>query len=189
MAPKRRQCAAMQEFERAVRDDPRNAMVAALHAIGLAAIGRDAQAIEESARACELDPHSFVAWYARTVALSTLDPDVALAAAPRVLAMFGRHPFILFSVGRAYLQRGDRRRAEAVYAELKARVETDIVPGSSLAVLADSLGYLDEAIEWALESVRRCDFTAPFWTRTGIMMSEAMRAHPRHPEVLRAMGL
>jgi serine/threonine-protein kinase len=180
---------ALQEFERAVRDDPRNAMVAALHAVGLVAVGRNAEAIAEGARACELDPQSFVAWYARTFALSTLDPDVALAAAPRLLAMFGRHPFILFSVGRSYLQRGDRRRAEAVYAELKARVETDIVPGSSLALLADALGYVDEAIEWALESVRRCDFTAPFWTRTGIMMSEAMRAHPRHPELLRAMGL
>ncbi|MCA2991644.1 hypothetical protein [Gemmatimonas sp.] len=164
---------ALQEFERAVREDPRNAMVAGLHAIGLAILGRNANSIAEAARACELDPHSFIAWFARFFVLSELDADGALAAAPRVLAMFGRHPLLLAAVGRSYMRIGDRRRAEAVYAELKARVETDLVVGSSLALLADALGYVDEAIEWALESVRRCDYSTPFWTRSGLTMSEA----------------
>jgi eukaryotic-like serine/threonine-protein kinase len=180
---------AIEEFERAVRDDPRNAMVAALHAVGLETVGRLADADLESARACALDPSSFVAWYARLFVLSVVNAELAVASAPRLFTQFGRHPMLLSLIARSYVQLGDRRRAEAVYMELKARVETDLVARSTLALLADALGLVDEAMDWALESVRWCDNTAPFWMRTGVTMSEALRAHPRHPELLRAMGL
>ena len=36
--------------------------------------------------------------------------------------------------------------------------------------------------------VERCDNTGPYWTRAPFF-SDALRAHPRYPELLRAIGL
>lgn len=184
-----RDAEALEELARAVRDDPRNALVAGLHSVALACAGYSQVAEAESARSCELDPHSFVAWHTRLFVLSYVgDADLAVTIAPRVFAQFGRHPLLLMSLPRAYLRRGERRLAEAVYAELKARLETDTVQRMALAFAADSLGYVDEAIEWALDSVHRCDNTVPAWT-SSLAASEAFRSHPRYPELLRVMGV
>ena len=101
---------------------------------------------------------------------------------------FGRLPLFLQHLPRAYLNHGDARRAEAAYTELQARSEIDTVPRSSLANAASSLGHTDDAIRFALESVERCDALNPAWARLPFA-TDAVRAHPRYPELLRAMGL
>ena len=60
--------------------------------------------------------------------------------------------------------RGDVDGAEAIYAEMQARVKTDDFPRVALAIAADDLGRIDDAIAYAIESVQRCDFTVLLWT-------------------------
>ncbi|MEO7086812.1 MAG: hypothetical protein ABI442_12480 [Gemmatimonadaceae bacterium] len=98
------------------------------------------------------------------------------------------HPlFMPYLVG-AYLKSGDAQRAEAAYTELQARSEIDAVQRSALALAANFLGRHDEAIGYALESVERCDALNPVWARPPFA-TDPIRAHPRYPELLRAMGL
>ena len=180
---------ALTELARAVADDPRSAFCAAHYGVGLAAASRVAEAITQVERACSLDPQAFLSQYGRVAALSrTLEVERTLEVAKVAFASIGRHVLILGWLTKSYVTQGDRMRAEGLYAELQARSLTDDVSRMALALAADALGREDEAITYALESVRRCDFTIPFWTRSAFS-SDALRAHPRYPELLRAMGL
>ena len=100
----------------------------------------------------------------------------------------GRHPPVIGWLPKCYMLRGDLDGAEAIYAEMQARVKTDDFSRMTLAIAADDIGRVDEAIAYAIESVECCDNTGPFWTREPLF-SAAFHAHPRYPELLRAMGL
>lgn len=180
---------ALAELARAVSDDPLSASCAGIYSAVLAFTGYGEAALAEAKRAGELDPHSFVAAYGRIFALvNSTDSVGAIAAVSEAMVKFGRHPLFLQSLPQAYLNHGDGRRAEAVYTELHARSETDAVPRSSLAIAASALGHTDDAVRFALESVERCDALNPTWARLPFA-TDAVRAHPRYPELLRAMGL
>lgn len=86
------------------------------------------------------------------------------------------------------MQRGEQALAEAVYVELQARAQTEEVSRFVVSIAADALGRTDEAIAYAIESVERCDSTGPYRTRAPFF-SDTLRAHPRYPELLRAIGL
>jgi len=58
----------------------------------------------------------------------------------------------------------------------------------ALAIAASQLGRVDEAIAYAIDSVVSSDNSGPFFTRRPFF-SDAFRAHPRYPELLRAIGL
>ncbi len=177
------------ELSRAVTDDPRSAYCATLHSLSLLAAGRPADAVAEVQRACAIDPQSFLPLFVRTYVLSLSgDADGALAAANAAYAVIGRNPWVLACLPKAYVQRGQLNLAEAIYAELQARAQTEQVSCMVLALAADQLGRTDEAIAYAIESVARSDNTGPFWTREPLF-SAAFHAHPRYPELLRAIGL
>ncbi|AMW03938.1 hypothetical protein GEMMAAP_01945 [Gemmatimonas phototrophica] len=180
---------ALTELARAATEDPRSAFCAAHYGVGLAAATRFSEATVEVERAYSLDPQAFLPQYGRVAALSrTADAARTVEAARVAFASVGRHVLILGWLTKSYVTQGDRIRAEGLYAELQARALTDDVSNMALALAADALGRVDEAITYALESVRCCDFTIPFWTRSAFS-SDALRAHPRYPELLRAMGL
>ena len=84
------------------------------------------------------------------------------------------------------MQRGDRERAEAVHTELAARAMTSRVPFFSRAISALYLGRVDEAVVHAIRSAELRDAIGPIWFRWPDI--EALRAHPRFPEVLSALG-
>jgi Flp pilus assembly protein TadD len=180
----------MAELARAVCDDPRSAYCAAFHGLGLLFTGRVAEAVAETQRACDLDPHSFLTLLSRVSVLAWAgEAEDVLAAANTAFAVLGRNSHVLGPLVRAYLTRGERSLAEAVYTELQARSQTDQqVSRMTLANAASELGSLDEAIMYAIESVERCDNFGPFWMRQPFF-SEAAHAHPRYPELLRAIGL
>ena len=177
------------ELARAISDDPRSAFCALHNSVGLVTAGRHADAAAEAERACVLDPHAFLPLYSRVVVLSRMGAtDRAMAAARTAMDVIGRHPLVICWLPKCYVLLGDVDGAEAVYAEMRARVKTDDFSRMTLAIAADDLGRVDEAIAYAIASVQRCDFTLPFWMRSS-WTSEAFRAHPRYPELLRAMGL
>jgi|GEM_PF-2674940 len=180
---------ALAELARAVADDPLSANCAGFNSAILALTGHAAAAMVEATRSQELDPHSFTAAYGRLMAFGRFDETGgAIAAANETIARFGRHPMFVGMLVNAYLRTGDTRRAEAAYTELLGRSEIDVVQRSVLALAASILGRADEAVRYALESVERCDALNPGWARLPFA-TDAVRAHPRYPELLRAMGL
>ena len=180
---------AIAELARAAADDPLSANCAGMYGAVLASSGQSAAAIAETQRAQALDAQSFIAAYGCIVALVlTDDPMAGVAAVNNTMARFGRHPLFLQFLPFAYLKHGDVERAQQAYAELRARSAIDAVPRSALAFAAIPLGHIDQAIEDALESVARCDALNPWWTLRPFI-TDAFRAHPRYPELLRAMGL
>jgi serine/threonine-protein kinase len=179
----------MAEIDRAVADDPRSAFCAVYRGVALAAVGRQAEAAADAERACALDPGAFLPMYGRVAILSRgSDPARTLEAARYAMDRIGRHSLVLCWLTKAYMDLGDRRRAEAVYAELDARFVTDEMPRMAMSVAADGIGRTDDAIRYAIESVRRGDFTITCWT-SAAYCSDALRAHARYPELLREIGL
>jgi serine/threonine protein kinase/tetratricopeptide (TPR) repeat protein len=177
------------ELARAVSDDPRSAFCALHYGMALVACGRPAEAVAEAERACEMEPDAFLPHIARVAVLTqTRDTDRALAVARVAMDKVGRHPLVLGWLPKSYMMRGDVERAEAIYAELLARTKTDVVTRMMLSVAADAIGRVDEAIAHAIESVQRADFIVFCWIRPAFV-SDALRAHPRYPELLRAMGM
>ena len=178
------------ELARAAAEDPLSAFCAAVRGYALGLAGHMGEAKAEAARGCALDPHSFMASYLNVATLWLADDaDGAIAAAEQSMTVFGRHPFVLGVLSAAYLMRGDARRADAVYTELRARAETGDVPRWTLSFAASALGRTDEAMEYAWQSVERFDNLVPLTGWRDTPADEAFRAHPRYPALLRAMGL
>jgi tetratricopeptide (TPR) repeat protein len=179
----------LSELARAVADDPLSAPCAGMNSSMLAFTGHAAAAMAEATRSQALDPNSFIAAYGRVSAYVISDTaEGAIVAVSDAMAKFGRNPLFTGFLVQAYLKAGDRRRAEAAYAELLARSEIDVVSRGALAAAASVIGRPDDAIRFALESVERCDALNPVWARLPFA-TDAVKAHPRYPELLRAMGL
>jgi serine/threonine-protein kinase len=177
------------ELTRAVHDDPLSTFCSGQRALGLLVQQRRDEAIDEVERGYLLDPHSFLMTYVR-VMVHSWGGDAAgtLEVTATAFAEFGRSPYFLAALPKAYVALGQQSLAHAVYDELIARSKTDVVPRVLLAAAADGLGRSDEAMSYAIESVRRCDTTGPYFLRTAFF-STLTRAHPRYSELLRAMGL
>ena len=99
---------------------------------------------------------------------------------------FGRHPWMLQVMTGLFVQLGDRRRAEAIHAELEARAHTSVIPFFSLAISALYLGRTEEGFEYALSSAEARDGVGPMWVRFPDI--GAVLSHPRYAELLGAMG-
>jgi TolB-like protein/tRNA A-37 threonylcarbamoyl transferase component Bud32/Flp pilus assembly protein TadD len=176
------------EALRAVRDDPLSSIVHANGAMALLSIGRRHEAMEMAERAMELDPGSWGACLA-TAWIGAFSGEFAraLSAAEIALQSSGRHPWVLAILTSIHVGRGDTARAQAVYDELRARAVSGSVDSVWLSLSALALGRLDEAVDHAMRSVEDRDLVGP-WVR-GLPGTEAFRAHPRYPELLKRAGL
>jgi serine/threonine-protein kinase len=178
---------AIREVRRSLADDPLNPICSTVYVIIMGIVGHVAEAIEEGARACEREPGAFAPHYAlawaHTWARST---EHGLAFTQGAMERFGRHPWLLQAMTGLFMQRGDRRKAEAIHAELEARSVTSSVQFFSRAVSAIYLGRVDEAFELAVESARARDGIGHVWVRFPDI--EPILTHPRYPEILAALG-
>ncbi len=175
------------ELARMVRDDPLSALCAGVHAVGLGLTGRFREAVGEAERAVALDPSSYASHYLRLwMYIWAGDFDAAFSAATDAIGLFGRMAPLLMVLPAIYLSRGDRVRAEAVYAELQARAITADVPSFALAQAAMYLGRTDEAMVHAFDSAEKKDYIGPVWIRGPF--SEGFSSHPQYPELRRRMG-
>ena len=175
------------EIRRVTADDPLNSICSTIVSIGYGVLGRPAEGVLEARRGCDLDPDAFTPRYALAWAQTwARDTEGGLATVDSAIEQFGRHPWLLQALTGLYMQRGDRERAEAVHTELAARAMTSRVPFFSRAISAVYLGRVDEAVEHAIRSAELRDAIGPIWFRWPDI--EALRAHPRFPEVLSALG-
>ncbi len=176
------------ELERAMRDDPLSNFVACVQAVGLCVTGRHEEAKAEARRAIALDEQAFSGYAMGLFVLAWAgDADGAFALAERAMQLFGRHPWLLQELPALYLLRGDRRCAEAIYDEMKARAVTSNVPHYSLAVAALRLGYIDEGLQEAQRSAIARDAIGPILARTPGL--EFLHDHPEFQKMLVQLGL
>jgi serine/threonine protein kinase/tetratricopeptide (TPR) repeat protein len=174
------------EIRRAVVDDPRNGAVLSLGGGCLAMAGAIEEGLALCQRALAVDPDGIVSYWTTSMAyLFAGRPAEGIAFVNACVDRFARHPWFVHSLCGFYSLAGDRVRAEAAYAELRARAVLQQVPAFSLAVCACFLGLLDEAMDHAFESVRKHDALNPFvfLRHPGL---DLLHTHPRYPE-LRAL--
>lgn len=179
---------AVEELRRAQALDPLNSICYVHGAFLFTVIGRYDDAIADAVRAVELNPTAFSAHLAETYARTWAgDVDRAMAAANRALQLSGRHPWVISMLTQLYVTRDDRVRAEAAHQELVSRSLTSHVQWLWLANSAVSLGRLDEAMDYAMRSVKVNDGFGPWFVRWPL--GERFREHPRYPELRRLAGL
>ena len=174
------------ELRRALREDPLSPICATITGLGLGILGKHDEGIAAIRRAIAAVPEAFAPAYALTWTLTwARRTDEGFAAVDDAMERFGRHPWILHVLTGLYMQRGDRRRAEAVHAELEARAITSRISHFTLATSLLYLGRVDEAMEEAIQSARVRDAIGPIWWRWGD--TAPLVAHPRYEELLAAM--
>ena len=98
-------------------------------------------------RALELDPDSFLAGYFRFCTLNVTGHfEEAVVRGQEVLMMSGRHAGTMATFIATYSDWGRRSEAEALYAELNARMLREYVPPSALGTASHSLGFQERAV-------------------------------------------
>ena len=179
--------AAVQQVERSLADDPLNPICSTIYVIVMGIVGRTKEAVDEGIRACAREPGAFAPHYALAWAHTwARNTEQGMTFTQRAMERFGRHPWMLQVMTGLFMQRGDRRRAEAIHAEFEARAQTSVIPFFSLAVSAIYLGRMEEGFEFALKSAEARDGIGPLWVRFPDI--EPVLTHPRYSEILAAMG-
>ena len=178
---------AVGEARAAVDADPLNVWAMSMLTLLLGFSGRPEDGLTIAERALALDPKSYLCQYVAVQSkIWSKDWDGAIAGASSVLQGSGRHPWILGALGVAQAGAGDSDVAEAIYAELQARVRMEYVQPFWLAYVAGSLGKLEEAIAWSRKSVEEKDPMALFIARWP-GFREVVETHPVFPDLLRAL--
>ena len=115
------------------------------------------------------------------------DPAAAVEAGRRMLAQFGRHPWLMMGVAFACGAAGQHDKAEAIYAELAARSRGEYVQPVSLAIAALGAGRKDLALQHLREAARVRD---PMLAATGLHgpMYPAIRHDPEYLAILKDLG-
>ncbi len=179
--------AAAQQVERSIADDPLNPICSTIYTIVMGIVGRTNDAVEEGIRACTREPGAFAPHYALAWAHTwARNTEQGIAFTQDAMERLGRHSYLLQVMTGLFMQRGDRRRAEAIHTELEARAQTSTIPFFSLAISAIYLGRIDEGFEYARSSAEARDGIGQVWVRFPDI--EPVLSHARYPEILAAMG-
>ena len=162
-----------------VTQDPLSGYNRVIQSFQLACSGRYDEAIDEALRAVELDPESFNTHWSLQVAhaLAGRYPEAA-AAGHAALALSGRHPFAMMTMGVVYGGWGKQVEARGLYDELTARAERQWVSPGVRALLAATAGLTDAAVSLTAEAIERRD---PF-------LMTSMGNWPLTEQVRRALG-
>jgi tetratricopeptide (TPR) repeat protein len=176
---------AIAEMRQAMQDDPLNAWVVGMHSYVLGIADRHAESIAEAERAMGLDPDSFFAHFEvmRSHAWAG-DYDRAIAEAPGLCDVSGRHSWALGMLAWTHGKAGHGDQARACYDELEARSRHEFVAPSWLAVAAGSAGLIEEAMGWVERGVTERD---PLVLWSSLPYLDSIRAHPRFAEVTRVV--
>ena len=120
-----------------VEQDPLSGYNRGVRAWLLAFSGRYDEGIAEALAAVELDPESFLPhWFLQSnYTLAGRYPE-AIAAGHAALAVSGRHPFAMITMGLTYAEWGKRTEARALHDELMTRADSQWVSPAMCACTA-----------------------------------------------------
>ena len=128
-----------------VEQDPLSGYNRAIQSILLANSGRYDEGIAEALAAVELDPESFLTHWSLQInhTLAGRYPE-AVAAGHAALAVSGRHPWPLFTMGVTYADWGKCTEARALHGELMQRADSEWVSPCARACSAATAGLTDD---------------------------------------------
>ena len=159
----------------------------------LAFSGRYDEGIAEGLAAVELDPESFLPhWHLQTnYTLAGRYPE-AVVAGQAALAVSGRHPFAMLTMGVTYADWGKRTEARAVHDELMMRADRQWVSPAACACSAATAGLTDEVVTLTTRAIEERD---PFLMMsmgtipTTAWLRRVLREAGKLDEVRRQIGL
>ena len=128
-----------------VEQDPLSGYNRGVHAWLLAFSGRYEEGIAEALAAVELEPESFLMhWILQSnYTLAGRYPE-AVAAGHAALAVSGRHPWAMMTMGHTYADWGKRTEARTLYHELVTRADSQWVSPGVRASSAVTAGLPDD---------------------------------------------
>jgi eukaryotic-like serine/threonine-protein kinase len=174
--------------QRAAELDPLNLNVSARLAQVLIIFGRVDEAIARLERNVELDPRHMVFHLELGDAYGRRGEFAkAVAAAERAVDLSGGAVVAVAMLAAVAAQAGRRDRARELLRALTERARREYVFPFWLAVAHAALGETDRSFEYLAEAQR--DRDPNLFYLTAAPPAIALRADPRYPEVLRAMGL
>ena len=151
------------ETGRAVRDDPLNEWVLAMHSHILGFMGLHEESLVEAERAHAIDPESFFAHWNLVRAHAWVgDYGRAIAMMPALLRVSGRHQWAMGILAWSHAKAGNSSLARAVHDELMARARQEFMAPFWLAASAAAAGVEDEATRQLERTVREHD-PLTFW--------------------------
>ena len=141
-----------------VEQDPLSGYDRAMRSFLLAVTGRYDEGIGEALRAVELDPESFFTnWVLQlTYTVAGRYPE-AVAAGHAALAVSGRHPWPMFSMGATYAAWGKTAEARPLHDELMTRAGSQWVSPAVCASSAATAGLTDDVVALITRAIRERD--------------------------------
>ena len=141
-----------------VEQDPLSGYNRGMQSILLANGGRYDEGIAEALAAVELDPESFITHWSLQInhTLAGRYPE-AVAAGHAALAVSGRHPWPLFTMGVTYADWGKRTEARALHGELMQRADSEWVSPCVRACTAATAGLTDDVVTLITRAIEERD--------------------------------
>jgi len=175
--------AAIEEFERALQDDPLNTVSRNNLALSLGMAGRHNEAATEARRTLDVDEDNSAA-YSLLAVSSYLEGmmEEALASAERAYALA---PWSAITTGRfagLLASSGNLGRAEDMIHKLREAPESYAAP-RGLSIFYFHQGDIDRAAHWIVKSIEQRDSMVPYYARRHCESSS------RWPELAKLMNL
>ena len=141
-----------------VEQDPLSGYNRGIQAWQLAFSGRYDEGIAEALAAVELDPESFlIHWILQSnYTLASRYPE-AVAAGHAALAVSGRHPFAMMTMGQTYADWGKRTEARTLHDELMTRADRQWVSPAVSACSAATAGLIDDVFPLIARAIEERD--------------------------------
>ena len=176
------------QVRQAVECDPLSGYAKGMLAVAYADAGKLDQALRTVHAGVELDPDSLLTRWLLQVILRLLGryPE-SIVAGEACLAISGRHPWSVASLGLAYADWGRTSEAKALYMELQWRAKREYVQPIALAWAASAMEDQGAAIQFAQEAYQRRDPTMIAAKRFSEMAR--LRKDPNFQKIITAVGL
>ena len=176
------------QVRQAVECDPLSGYAKGMLAVAYADAGKLDQALRTAHAGVELDPDSLLTRWLLQVILRLLGryPE-SIVAGEACLAISGRHPWSVASLGLAYADWGRTSEAKALYMELQWRAKREYVQPIALAWAASAMEDQGAAIQFAQEAYQRRDPTMIAAKRFSEMAR--LRKDPNFQKIITAVGL
>ncbi|MEJ7812489.1 MAG: protein kinase [Gemmatimonadaceae bacterium] len=113
--------------------------------------------------------------------------DAAVEEAEQVIAISGRYPWAVFTLGVALAASGRFDEARALLAELEARAVRELIPPISFAFLHAAVGDTEMAFHWMERSYEARDFWLVMLAVEPRM--DPLRGDPRFEDLVQRIGL